>query len=120
MGTVRLHRIGVDDALAQAQPFDAVIDARSPAEHALDHLPGALNWPVLDDEERRVVGTEYTQLSAFDARKRGAVMAARADVRHQHHAHVLLPNQTLDEGGHTVDQALSRWQGGQRRPQCIG
>lgn len=82
MGTVRLHRIGVDEALAQAQPFDAVIDARSPAEHALDHLPGALNWPVLDDEERRVVGTEYTQLSAFDARKRGAVMAARNIARH--------------------------------------
>lgn len=82
MGTMRLHRIGVDDALARLAQFDAVIDARSPAEHALDHLPGALNWPVLDDEERRVVGTEYAQLSAFEARKRGAVMAARNIARH--------------------------------------
>jgi tRNA 2-selenouridine synthase len=82
MGAMRLHRIGVDDALARATAFDAVIDARSPAEHALDHLPGALNWPVLDDEERRLVGTEYTQLSAFEARKRGAVLAARNIARH--------------------------------------
>ena len=82
MGAVRLNRIGIDEALGRLATFDAVIDARSPAEHALDHLPGALNWPVLDDEERRVVGTEYTQLSAFEARKRGAVMAARNIARH--------------------------------------
>ena len=82
MGTVRLHRLGIDEVLARLTPFDAVIDARSPAEHALDHLPGALNWPVLDDEERRIVGTEYTQLSAFEARKRGAVLAARNIARH--------------------------------------
>ena len=82
MASVRLHRIRIDEVLARPAPFDAVIDARSPAEHALDHLPGALNWPVLDDEERRVVGTEYTQLSAFEARKRGAVLAARNIARH--------------------------------------
>ena len=82
MGTLRLHRIGIDEALARLSSFDAVIDARSPAEHALDHLPGALNWPVLDDEERRLVGTEYTQLSAFEARKRGAVLAARNIANH--------------------------------------
>ena len=30
--------------------FDTLIDARSPAEFALDRLPGAINCPVLDDE----------------------------------------------------------------------
>ncbi|HRY87447.1 MAG TPA: rhodanese-like domain-containing protein, partial [Rubrivivax sp.] len=39
------------------EAFDAVIDARSPAEFADDHLPGAVNWPVLDDAERALVGT---------------------------------------------------------------
>jgi tRNA 2-selenouridine synthase len=82
MGTTRLHRIGIDTALMQLGGFDAVIDARSPAEYALDHLPGARNWPTLDDEERRLVGTEYAQISAFEARKRGAVMAARNIARH--------------------------------------
>jgi tRNA 2-selenouridine synthase len=57
--------------------FDAVIDARSPAEFAEDHLPGAANWPVLDDEQRRAVGTLYKQVSPFEARKVGAAMVAR-------------------------------------------
>jgi [protein-PII] uridylyltransferase len=58
--------------------FDAWIDARSaPAEFAEDHLPGAVNWPVLDDEQRRVVGTLYVQVSALEARKLGAALAAR-------------------------------------------
>lgn len=57
--------------------FDALIDVRSPAEYAEDHLPGALNWPVLDDEQRRIVGTLYKQASPLQARKVGAAMVAR-------------------------------------------
>ena len=57
--------------------FDALIDARSPAEFALDHLPGAINWPVLDDAQRSIVGTLYAQTSALEARKLGAAMVAR-------------------------------------------
>ena len=45
------------------------IDVRSPSEYALDHLPGAINLPVLDDDERRVVGTLHAQESAFAARR---------------------------------------------------
>lgn len=61
---------------------DTVIDARSPAEFALDHLPGAINCPVLDDEERRMVGTLHKQASAFEARKHGGAMVARNIARH--------------------------------------
>ena len=57
--------------------FDAVIDARAPAEFAEDHLPGALSMPVLDDEQRARVGTIYKQVSAFEAKKLGAVLVAR-------------------------------------------
>lgn len=52
--------------------FDTLIDARSPGEYAIDHIPGALNCPVLDDEERRIVGTLYKQQGAFEARRVGA------------------------------------------------
>jgi tRNA 2-selenouridine synthase len=62
--------------------FDTVIDARSPAEYAEDHLPGAENWPVLDDDERKVVGTEYKQVSSFDAKKHGAALVARRIAEH--------------------------------------
>ena len=61
---------------AELQQFDAIIDARTPAEFALDHVPGAINCPVLDDEQRIVVGTLY-KTSPFAAKKMGAAMVAR-------------------------------------------
>lgn len=72
-----LATVTAAEATLRLGSFHTIIDARSPAEFAEDHLPGAVNWPVLDDDERRVVGTEYTQVSAFDAKKRGAAMVAR-------------------------------------------
>lgn len=62
--------------------FDAIIDARSPAEFALDHIPGAVNYPVLDDEERRIVGTLYKQQGAFEARRVGGAFVAANLARH--------------------------------------
>jgi len=72
-----LSRTTAAQTLANLGAFDTLIDARSPAEFALDHLPGAVNWPTLSDDERRIVGTEYKQVSAFEAQKRGAAMVAR-------------------------------------------
>lgn len=57
---------------ADRHRFDAIIDARSPAEFAEDHIPGAINCPVLDNEERAIVGTIFVQQSAFEARRVGA------------------------------------------------
>ncbi len=62
--------------------FDALIDVRSPAEHAEDHLPGAISLPVLNDAERARVGTIYVQDSPFRARKIGAALVARNAARH--------------------------------------
>ena len=76
--------VQIDAAQATAAParYDSVIDVRSPAEFAEDHLPGAVNWPVLDDEQRRIVGTLYQQVSALQARKVGAAMVARNIAAH--------------------------------------
>ncbi len=62
--------------------YDSVIDCRSPAEFAEDHIPGAISAPVLDDAERAAVGTMYKQLSAFDAKKLGASLVAKNIARH--------------------------------------
>lgn len=70
------------DVLAQLDTFDTVIDARSEAEFALDHLPGAVNWPTLNDEERKLIGTMYVQVNQFEAKKRGAALAARNIAAH--------------------------------------
>ncbi|MEQ5872914.1 tRNA 2-selenouridine(34) synthase MnmH [Sagittula sp. NFXS13] len=62
--------------------FDTVIDVRSPAEFAEDHIPGAINLPVLDNEERARVGTIYKQESPFKARKLGAALVFQNAARH--------------------------------------
>jgi tRNA 2-selenouridine synthase len=62
--------------------FDTVIDCRSPAEYAEDHVPAAISAPVLDDAERAAIGTMYKQLSPFDAKKLGAALVARNVARH--------------------------------------
>ncbi len=62
--------------------FDTLIDARSPAEFAIDHIPGAINCPVLNDEERRIVGTIYKQRGAFEARRVGGAMVAQNLAHH--------------------------------------
>jgi tRNA 2-selenouridine synthase len=56
---------------------EAVIDVRSPAEFAEDHMPGAINLPVLRDDERITIGTLYKQQSAFTAKRAGAVLVSR-------------------------------------------
>lgn len=62
--------------------FSEVLDVRSPAEHAEDHVPGAINLPALDNEERARIGTIYMQESRFLARKVGAALVARNAARH--------------------------------------
>ena len=74
--------IGTPLALRELRYFDAILDARSPCEFAEDHLPGAINVPVLDDEERALVGTIYKQQSAFEAKRSGAPIVSRNIARH--------------------------------------
>jgi len=74
--------LSFNDINAQLDQFDTIIDVRSPSEFADDHIPGAINCPVLNDEERQRVGTLYKQVSAFDAKKMGAAMVSRHIAHH--------------------------------------
>jgi tRNA 2-selenouridine synthase len=68
--------------VTQVGEFDEIIDVRSPAEFAEDHIPGAVNCPVLSDDERARVGTLYKQDSPFAAKKLGATLVARNIAAH--------------------------------------
>lgn len=68
--------------VAQLADFDEIVDVRSEAEYADDHIPGAVSCPVLTDEERARVGTLYKQVSAFDAKKVGAALVSANIARH--------------------------------------
>ncbi|OWT53438.1 tRNA 2-selenouridine(34) synthase MnmH [Candidimonas nitroreducens] len=62
--------------------FDEIIDVRTPLEYADDHVPGAINAPVLSNEERVTVGTMYVQVSPFEATRLGAALVARNIAAH--------------------------------------
>jgi tRNA 2-selenouridine synthase len=68
--------------LDQLTRFDEIVDVRTPLEFAEDHIPGALNAPVLSNEERVIVGTMYKQVSPFEATRVGAAMVARNIAHH--------------------------------------
>jgi tRNA 2-selenouridine synthase len=101
-----VRRITPADALLRLAEFDTLIDARSESEFAEDHLPGAVNWPSLNDEERHAVGTEYQQVSPFAARKRGAALVARNIARHIETQALHLPREWKP--------LVYCWRGGQR------
>lgn len=44
-----------------------IVDVRSPGEFRKGHIPGAVNIPLLNDEERAIVGTLYKQKSPEEA-----------------------------------------------------
>ncbi len=94
------------DAMTRLAEFDTVIDARSEDEFANDHLPRAVNWPTLNNDERRDIGTLYKQVNPFEARKRGAALAARRIAGH-------IEREVMDKPKHWKPLVYC-WRGGQR------
>jgi tRNA 2-selenouridine synthase len=94
------------DAIARLADFSAVIDARSEDEFAQDRLPGAVNWPSLNNEERKLVGTIYAQINPFEAKKRGAALVAANIARHIEREVIELPR--------TWQPLVYCWRGGKR------
>ncbi|MDI1275335.1 tRNA 2-selenouridine(34) synthase MnmH [Polaromonas sp.] len=77
-----VDRITAQEAVVRLADFPTIIDARSEGEYAEDHLPGAVNWPSLNDEERKIVGTRYKQINQFEAKKLGAALVAKNIAAH--------------------------------------
>jgi tRNA 2-selenouridine synthase len=96
------NRASVDDLAS----FADRIDVRSPSEFAEDHVPGAINLPVLDDGERALVGTIYVQQSAFEARKAGAPIVARNIAK--------IVDTYVRDKPHEFAPLVYCWRGGQR------
>lgn len=69
-------------SIASLDDFAEIIDVRSPAEYADDHVPGAISAPVLSNDERARIGTLHKQASPFDAKKAGAALVSRNIANH--------------------------------------
>ena len=101
-----VSRLSVPVDASALRAFDAILDTRSPAEFAEDHVPGAVSCPVLDNEERARVGTIYKQVSPFEAKKLGAALVARNIARHIETAFLDKPR--------TWKPLVYCWRGGKR------
>lgn len=53
-------KVGVKEFLERGTQIP-IIDVRSPKEYETAHIPGALNIPIFDNEERKQVGIRYKQ-----------------------------------------------------------
>ncbi|MFZ6691448.1 tRNA 2-selenouridine(34) synthase MnmH [Undibacterium sp. SXout20W] len=93
----------VADTLSQ---FDCIIDVRSPAEFAEDHIRGAINCPVLNNEERIEIGTMYKQIGSFEAKRLGAALIAKNIGQHLH--------SQFQNHGKTWRPLIYCWRGGNR------
>jgi tRNA 2-selenouridine synthase len=85
--------------------YSEIIDVRSPSEYALDHIPGAINLPVLDDAQRAKVGGIYKS-NPFEARRLGAALIS-ANVSEHIQTHMM--HQDVDYA-----PLLYCWRGGMR------
>jgi tRNA 2-selenouridine synthase len=92
--------------LAEIDAFDEIIDARSPAEFLEDHIPGAINCPVLDNAQRATIGTLYKQSSTFEAKRLGAAMVAENIAQHLY--------QRFQDKPRNWRPLIYCWRGGQR------
>ncbi len=92
--------------VSQLAAFDELIDVRSPDEFAVDHIIGAINLPVLTNEQRAEVGSEYKQISAFTAKRKGAAYVARNIAQHL--------EQSLSEKPKNWRPLIYCWRGGAR------
>lgn len=100
------HGIAKIERIEDYSQFDDIIDVRTPAEFAEDHIPGSINCPVLDNEQRIEVGTLYKQASPFAAKKIGAAYVAENIAHHLRH--------TFQDRPKDWKPLIVCWRGGQR------
>lgn len=96
--------ITVDKLLALQDKKELVlIDVRSPSEYKDATIPGSLNIPFFNDEERAEVGTLYKQVSVEAAKNRGLEIASAK-----------LPNFVKEFKQIEGQKAVFCWRGGMR------
>jgi len=90
---------------SSTEAFSEIIDVRTPSEHLEDHIPNAINLPVLTEDQRVEVGITYSK-NKLEARKYGASLISENISLHLKH--------------HFLDKPIAYkpliycWRGGQR------
>ena len=93
-------------AVADLDHYTDIIDVRSEGEYTEDFIPGAVNHPVLHDEERARVGALNKAASAFEAKRMGAALVSR-------NIALMLEQHFADKSRHWAPLVYC-WRGGKR------
>ncbi|MBM7691342.1 tRNA 2-selenouridine synthase [Peribacillus deserti] len=94
----------VDDIIALKDKRQLIlVDVRSPSEYRESTIPGSINIPLFDDNERKEIGTIYKQIGVSEAKERGLeIVSAKLPA--------FIKQFSLLEG----DKAVFCWRGGMR------
>ena len=69
--------IAIEEVVKARQGKDVtLVDVRSPQEFREGTIPGSVNVPILDDEERKIVGTLYNHAGTHAAKEKGLEIVA--------------------------------------------
>ncbi len=83
----------------------SIVDVRSPAEFEQGHLPGAINLPLLNNQERAIVGTIYKKMGNADAVQKGFELVGPKFAAYIEKAKEIAPSRTI---------CVYCWRGGMR------
>ncbi|DBA78880.1 TPA: hypothetical protein ACH3X1_008765 [Trebouxia sp. C0004] len=86
--------------------WDVICDVRTPDEFEEDCILGAINTPVLSNEQRAQIGTIYKQTGQHEAKRLGSALISRniADILLNH----------FQEHGKQLKVLVYCWRGGER------
>ena len=87
------------------QTLGVILDVRSPAEYNQGHIPGAVNFPLFNNEERALVGTCYKQNGKDEAVELGLAIASPKLTNFVARAKILAPERQV---------RIHCWRGGMR------
>ncbi|MEN8202811.1 MAG: tRNA 2-selenouridine(34) synthase MnmH [Bacteroidota bacterium] len=88
-----------------------LIDVRAPSEYIQGHIPGAINIPLFDDEERKEVGTTYKQVNKEAAMYLGLEYAGKKLVK--------LAKEGEKQAGRNKTLGVHCWRGGMRSKSMV-
>ena len=88
-----------------------VIDVRSPSEFSQGHIPGAINIPLFDDDERKIVGTTYKKVNKEAAMYAGLDFAGKKLVE--------LAKEGEKKAGKNKTLLVHCWRGGMRSKSMV-
>lgn len=103
-------QIHIDKFLSLSESFP-VIDVRSPSEFDQGHIPGAVNIPLFDDFERKVVGTAYKKVNREVAMYKGLDFAGKKLVE--------LAREGEKRAGKSKTLLVHCWRGGMRSKSMV-